>query len=38
MVTTTEFDQLLNVLRDFIRNEVMPARQASTSPTRSGIG
>ena len=25
MVTTTEFDQLLEVLRDFIRNEVMPA-------------
>ena len=26
MVTTTEFDQLLEVLRDFIRNEVMPAK------------
>jgi acyl-CoA dehydrogenase len=25
MVTTTEFDQLLEVLRDFIRHEVMPA-------------
>src|ERR1700729_794451 len=25
MVTTTEFDQLLGVLRDFIRVEVMPA-------------
>ena len=25
MVTTTEFDQLLEVLRDFIRSEVMPA-------------
>jgi acyl-CoA dehydrogenase len=25
MVTTTEFDQLLDVLRDFIRHEVMPA-------------
>ena len=25
MVTTTEFDELLDVLRDFIRHEVMPA-------------
>src|SRR5271166_2226736 len=25
MVTATEFDQLLDVLRDFIRSEVMPA-------------
>src|SRR6266702_2574372 len=25
MVTTTEFDQLIEVLRDFIRSEVMPA-------------
>jgi len=25
MVTTTEFDQLLEVLRDFIHSEVMPA-------------
>ena len=25
MVTTTEFDELIEVLRDFIRSEVMPA-------------
>ena len=25
MVTTTEFGELLDVLRDFIRQEVMPA-------------
>ena len=25
MATTTEFDELLDVLRDFIRREVMPA-------------
>ena len=25
MVTTSEFDELIEVLRDFIRSEVMPA-------------
>ena len=25
MVTTTEFDELIDLLRDFIRHEVMPA-------------
>ena len=38
MVTATEFDQLLDVLRDFIRGEVMPAERASTNPTRSRPG
>ena len=31
MVTTTEFDELLDVLRDFIRHEVMPAEAAIDS-------
>ena len=34
MVTQTEFDQLLDLLRAFIRHEVMPAEAASTNPTR----
>ncbi len=38
MVTQAEFDQLLDVLRDFVRHEVMPAEAGSTSPTRSRPG
>jgi hypothetical protein len=38
MVSTTEFDELIEVLRDFIRREVMPAEAASTSPTRYRAG
>ena len=34
MVSAADFEQLLALLRAFIRREVMPAEAPSTSPTR----